>query len=89
MSNTILHWKREVWLLWGSRDGSIACFSLATRLLSSGREYIIKGPVSAEELEQWGEGYHEVLILLSHLKLNPFDFQQCSSPPGGSETTST
>ena len=42
--------------------------------LSSGREYITKAPVSAEELEQWGEGHHDVLILLSHLKLNSFDF---------------
>lgn len=43
-------------------------------LLSSGREYIIKAPASAEELEQGGEGHHDVLILLSHLKLNSFDF---------------
>lgn len=36
-----------------------------------------------------GEGHHNVLILLSHLKLNRFAFQQHSNPPGSSEIMST
>lgn len=42
--------------------------------LSFGKEYIFKASVAAERSWSRGEWHHDVLILLSHLKLNPFDF---------------
>lgn len=52
MSNTILHWKREAWLLWGVLTAPLLSPHWLGNRLFKLWQLIIKSPISAEELEQ-------------------------------------